>query len=57
MFHFLTSDSAVIMEAAGLKYRSQVTGQDRSQVTMKNTSKFAASSYLVGICLFRPFLT
>ena len=56
---------------AGLKYRSQVTGQvtghrtghrsqvtgHRSQVTMKNTCKFAASSYLVGICLFRPFLT
>ena len=48
---------------AGLKYRSQVTGHrsqvtgHRSQVTMKNTCKFAASSYLVGICLFRPFLT
>ena len=41
-------------------HRSQVTGQvtgHRSQVTMKNTGKFAASSYLVGICLFRPFLT
>ena len=37
-------------------HRSQVTGH-RSQVTMKNTCKFAASSYLVGICLFRPFLT
>ena len=24
---------------------------------MKNTFKFAGSSYLVGICLFRPFLT
>ena len=38
----------------------QVTGHrtgHRSQVTMKNTCKFAASSYLVGICLFRPFLT
>ena len=63
--------------AAGLKYRSQVTGHrsqvtghrsqvtghrsqvtgHRSQVTMKNTCKFAASSCLVGICLFRPFLT
>ena len=43
----------IIYYAAGLKYRSQ----DRSQVTMKNTCKFAVSSYLVGICLFRPFLT
>ena len=55
--------------SAGLKYRSQVTGHrtghrsrpqvtgHRSQVTMKNTCKFVGSSYLVGICLFRPFLT
>ena len=52
--HFWTYLS--LSRAAGLKYRSQVTGH-RSQVTMKNTCKFAASSYLVGICLFRPFLT
>ena len=42
--------------AQGTGHRSQVTGH-RSQVTMKNTCKFAGSSYLVGICLFRPFLT
>ena len=59
----------MICDPAGPKYRSQVTGQvtgpghrlqvtgHRSQVTMKNTCKFAGSSYLVGICLFRPFLT
>ena len=49
-----------LQKTAGIKCRSQVTGQvtgHRSQVTMKNTCKFAASSYLVGICLFRPFLT
>ena len=40
----------------GHRSQVQVTGH-RSQVTMKNTCKFAGSSYLVGICLFRPFLT